>query len=239
MELVKSSEIDYGSCLKILSYGKTGTGKTYFCGSATRLGKTLVVSCESGLLTIKDREFDTLPVKTWSDFNEAWNIVSKVKGEYKTIILDSITEVQRLLMDHIAPGKALELQQWGEVELKMHKVIRSYRNLDNNVIITALAKESKDDVLGSTSVMPMVKGSLAQNIGAYFDCVFYHFAHVTEDRETGNKVTQYKMLTQNDNRFIAKNRAGKLNRVEPNDFEEIHNKIFEPITEEVQEPLTN
>jgi len=226
MGLKKSTEINYGGAIKILSYGKSGAGKTYFAGGMCDMGPTLVICADKGLMSIKDKLFDTYEVNNWVEFNEAFAYLMSNIDKYKFVVLDSLTEVQRMLILHMCGDKGPTLQQWGEIDIRMHKVVTTFQNLPINVLTICLANENKDEVLGNTFVMPLIKGSLQQNLSAYYDVVLYHFTTLSDDKNTGEKTTQYYCLSENDNRFVAKNRGGKLNRVEINSYPQIYEKLI-------------
>jgi hypothetical protein len=94
------------------------------------------------------------------------------------------------------------------------------------VVCTTLVAPSKDDTTGEIFFSPVLVGSIKDEIGAWFDAVF--FMQVDKDATKGTKT--YKMLTVGDRRQKAKvrlpsNLAGVIASVEEPDFKKLMEKI--------------
>src|SRR4051812_8364315 len=95
--------------LNMLVYGRPGAGKTRFIGSTYPKFKALILSAESGLLSlnnIKDSsgktvEFDHVEVKSWADVEEFYKFIQFSKHDYACVAMDSGTEIQNVCMDGI------------------------------------------------------------------------------------------------------------------------------------------
>jgi adenylate kinase family enzyme len=82
---------------KILVFGASGAGKTTLC--ATAPGKTLIISMEAGLLSIKDKDNVTaIEVKEASEIEEIAQLLESGKLDYDTVCLDSVTEMSEILL---------------------------------------------------------------------------------------------------------------------------------------------
>ena len=69
---------------KLLIYGASGAGKTTAC--ATAPGKTLIISMEAGLLSIKGaKNVDAIEVKEASDIEEIAAALEKGELDYDTV----------------------------------------------------------------------------------------------------------------------------------------------------------
>ena len=95
--IVSPSELVENQGAKILMYGASGAGKTTTC--ATAPGKTLIISMEAGLLSIKDANNVTaIEVKEASEIEEIAAMLESGELDYDTVCLDSVTEMSELLL---------------------------------------------------------------------------------------------------------------------------------------------
>ena len=82
---------------KLLVYGISGAGKTTLCQTVP--GKTLVVSMEAGLLSIKDaKNVTAIEVKEAAEIEEIAQLLESGKLDYDTVCLDSVTEMSEIVL---------------------------------------------------------------------------------------------------------------------------------------------
>lgn len=206
--------------LKILVYGYPGVGKTVFASTANddpRTKPALFIDFEGGTLSIADKDIDVVRVTEFKQFNEIYEFL-RTQNHYKTVILDSITEIQKLNMlglmaeaVKLNPNKDPDrplIDDWGKSTEQMRKLIRHFRDLPMHVIITALAQEVKDERDGSITVKPSLPGKLADEICGMLDIVGY--LGVMERTVEGQRVSTRQLLVQPMSKFIAKDRSNKL-----------------------------
>ena len=89
--------------LKILVYGSPGVGKTVFAATTNddkRTSPALLIDLEGGTLSIADKDIDVVRVTKFKQFNEIYEYLRN-GSHYKTVIIDSLTEVQKLNMYEI------------------------------------------------------------------------------------------------------------------------------------------
>lgn len=236
MEIRKTTDIK-NQFLKILCYGQPGSGKTTFAGSPARRFRTLVLSAESGLLSLQNLrhddgslvEIDYSPIRKFEDMEQAFLELKNGKHPYTAIGIDSLTEIQKVCMDHIMETQKreqMEMRDWGTLAMKIERMVRSFRDLPMHVIVTALEESETDKLTGEVRVLPALKGSVQQQLPAYFDEVFYCYAkEITHD--DGKKEHKHYILTRNSGKFIGKDRSGKLPAVmvDP-DFGKVYDLVF-------------
>lgn len=222
--------------IKALIYGQSGVGKTY---SALTLDpkRTLIISAESGLLSLRGKEFEVWELESWGDLMEAYKqlILPENVKKYDTIFIDSLTEIDELGKEQIVKqdrpnlkgkdiGKVYDdmmtLQDYGLLATRMTRFIRAYRDLEYNIIFTSLELEKKNDVTGAITLVPSISGKLSLNLAGYFDEVF----NMITKKEPENKVGRY-FITANIEKTIAKDRSGALDLMEAPDWTKIINKI--------------
>lgn len=210
------------SHFNILVYGDYGTGKTYLAGTAMDSDDTapvLFLDVEGGTTTLRKRvDLDVKRITTYDMLKTVINdVYADTEGTYKTIVLDSLTELQEQDMKQIladrderrpdlidTPPSQLE---WGINGTHIRSVVRALRDMPINTIITALEKHDKDEN-GVVSIMPNLPGKLAYAVPGFMDIVGY--LTTAEDNE-GKPVRQ--LQTQKTRRVGAKDRTATLEPV--------------------------
>jgi hypothetical protein len=166
---------------------------------------------------------------------------------FNTVIIDSLTEVQKFNMDEImrkmvdaAEEKGSErdmdvpsLREWGKNLEQTRRFVRAFRDLPLNVIFTALVREDKDKLQRPINV-PSLSGKMAGEVAAFLDIVcFYSIKEVPGE----NGPQQVRVLQSQATEFTtAKDRSGKLPpaMVGP-DMEQLYDLIIRK-TEAAPEP---
>ena len=224
--------------LNLLIFGPPGAGKTYLSGSAARAGfRVLVLDTESGTMTIRDTSADVLTIDSTKTLRAAYTEIKHALDAgsfaYDLVVLDSLTEIQKLHVDELSDGgkRPLAIKQWGDVITTTRRTVRAFRDLPVHAMILALSKEITDDGgNGETTVRvrPAVHGSsLPHELGGFFDIVGY----------AGIRNGEHVIAFQGSDRVMAKDRSQTLDAIEPNDFGRIHGKVFGTWTEpEVEAP---
>jgi len=184
-----SPTIDF---LNILLYGDPGVGKTYLCGTAEDHEKTspvLLIDIEGGTKTIRNRNIDVLSARSLNDVQKIYNTLVKAEKDmyYQTVILDSLTELQKLDMRFVmkqAKDKAKDpdkvdidvpsQREWGITLNHTRAIVRGFRDLPCNTIITCLAHETMDDNGNLAGVFPSVPGKAKAEVPGFMDIVGYY-----------------------------------------------------------------
>lgn len=207
----------------MLIYGDSGVGKTTLAGSASMvpsMSPVLVIDIEGGTESLKHSypDVDMIRVLNWKQMQDVYNELYLGKTGYKTVILDSLTEIQKFNMYNVmeaalkarpnqepdVPG----MREWGINLEQMRKFVRGFRDLEMHTIFTALAKNDKNDKTGITTTGPSLSGKMAGEVAAFLDIVSYYYV---KQVGTGKDIEfQRFLLTGMTEQFIAKDRSGKL-----------------------------
>jgi len=205
--------------IKILIHSLAGCGKTVAC--ATTGAPTLIISAEAGLLSLADApdHIKTTVIYSIDDLEKVYDYLTLENGlrDYEWIALDSISEIAEVLLAEEKNKSKDPRQAYGNLSERMMKIMRMFRDLAINVIITCKTKRQEDQDSGIVTFVPMLPGAaLTQNISYMFDEVFA--LRVEQDTDEDGKKFDYRILqTGRCRRYEAKDRSGKLDP-----FEEVH-----------------
>lgn len=210
------------SGIKILVHGPAGAGKTVLCCTAGE--PTLIISAESGLLSVRDAPdyIKCAEVDSLDDLEDLYDFLVEDGGEtFKWVALDSITEIaERILHKEKADNKDPRAA-YGKLTDHVMDLLRRFRDLRGyNVVMSC--KQSRIQGDGPTFFGPMMPGQqLPQQIPYLFDEVFALRVEKDEDGEN------YRVLqTSRDAQYEAKDRSGALDMFEEPNLKKIAQKIL-------------
>lgn len=211
------------SYFNMLIYGESGTGKTTLAGSADmvpNMRPVLFIDIEGGTESLRHSypEVDTVRVQNWKEMQDVYNFLYEGDHEYQTVVLDSLTEIQKFNMYQImsdlmqkrpdldpdVPG----MREWGKNLEQIRRMVRGFRDLEMHTIFTALSKSEKNQKTGATSTMPSLSGKLASEVAAFLDVVVYYY--VKQIGDGSDAEFKRLLLAQKTDDVIAKDRSGKL-----------------------------
>ena len=173
--------------LTIMVYGESKVGKSSFAVTAPYPRLMLDVEGGHRFLPINVKYWDPLteepPVAdgTWdtvvvkvNDYDvvmKAFQWLQSGKHQFKSLIIDSISELQVKCMDNIAGTEQMKMQQWGELLRHMGALLRDLRDLTMHptqpleaVVLTAMARKGQDGVY-----RPYLQGQLAIQAPYFYD----------------------------------------------------------------------
>lgn len=205
--------------INMLVYGLSGVGKTRLAGSADAvpdLRRTLLIDIEGGTLTLRDiyPDVEAVRVKSWAEMQLVYNALYDGKHDFTTLIVDSLTEVQKLSMDGIMRKLVEEyeersadvpgLREWNINLEQTRKFVRAFRDLPMNTIFTALEKSDKNPRTGALKRKPSLSGKLGDEVAGFLDIVAYLYA-----KEIDGENKRILLCGQTED-VVAKDRSNKL-----------------------------
>lgn len=227
--------------MNLLVYGDPGVGKTVFCASALGLGKVLILNTEGGMASIRNTDVHVVDVTSMDDLNETYEMLSETKHGYTTVCIDNLTELQRVITESVLEGTSKDtpaMRDWGVIRERVIRIIRYFRDLDANLIVTCHVTSEKDEDERMFR-SPDLVGKLKKQIAGFFDEVGYMFVDTgegsfvlgrkpdSEDEEDEKGGTlERRILFQLHPQFVAKDRGGQLDKYESADFAAIYEKTF-------------
>lgn len=180
--------------LRTLFYGKPGSHKTRTAGTAClddRTYPTLWLDMSGNPMSIRDYERlpDIIEVERLGDINDPYNWIMNgqkpdakfakafdLSPPYKAIVLDQITDLQRISFatvmgqPNLGPGdigKHAQRRDFYGVLGQMTRFARLYYSLPMHVIMTALEKTTTDEVTGAVTMSPLLWGQSDTEVPGY------------------------------------------------------------------------
>jgi AAA domain len=173
--------------LTMMVYGESKVGKSTFAITAPYPRLMLDVEGGHRFLPIKVKYWDPLResppvadgtwdtcvviVHTYETVIKSYEWLQSGQHQFKSLIIDSISELQVKCMDSIAGTEAMKMQQWGELLRHMGALLRDLRDLTMHpttpleaVVLTAMAKQDKDG-----RYRPYLQGQLAVQAPYFYD----------------------------------------------------------------------
>jgi hypothetical protein len=177
--------------LTMMVYGESKVGKSTFAVTAPYPRLMLDVEGGHRFLPINVKYWDPMreepPVAdgTWDtvvvqvrDYDvvlKAFQWLQSGKHQFKSLIIDSISELQVKCMDNIAGTEQMKMQQWGELLRHMGHLLRDLRDLTSHptqpleaVVMTAMASRGQDN-----RMHPYLQGQLKVQAPYFYDVLGY------------------------------------------------------------------
>jgi hypothetical protein len=208
--------------LKFLVHGPAGAGKTSLCGTTGE--PTIIISAESGLLSLRHLDIPVIEVKSLDQMYEAYDYVANTEAgqKFKWVCLDSISEIAEVVLNHEKKVAKDPRQAYGALAEKMTDLVRAFRDLPGrNVMFSCKQERTKDEQTGAMLYYPSMPGNmLKQGVGYFFDFVFA----LRVEKDSEGKPTRW-LQTQRDFSYEAKDRSGSLDPFEAPDLAAISAKV--------------
>ena len=211
-----------GYGVKCLVYGGAGVGKTRLSATAPA---PIIISAESGLLSLRKYNLPFIGVSTYQDFSDAyaWCVSSREAQQFGTIMIDSISEIAEQILSAAKATRKDGRLAYGDMADTLILAVKMFRNIPGkNVVIIAKEEFQKDEQTGMMHYGPMFPGRrTGPDMPYYFDEVFRYVTGT----DMATKQEWRALLTRNDGVSIAKDRSGSLDTYEHPHLANIFAKI--------------
>ena len=186
--------------LSVVVHGESGTGKSWFADTAP--APRLILDAEGGsrftpsqpkvywdpMSGAPPRGQETVVVMT-RDFpvmSQVYAWLNSGEHDFQSVVLDSVTEIQKRCIDNVTGTEQMRIQDWGTVLREMEILVRQFRDLWMHPIrpipVGVFITTTKVDDKGV--FRPHVQGQLALSLPYFVDVVGYIYtqSHATCSR---------------------------------------------------------
>jgi len=206
--------------IKFVVYGMSGAGKTSLIPT---LPNPLIISAESGLLSIQGSDIPFIEVDSYETLMEAYRFVteSAEAKSFESIAVDSISEIAEVVLIREKELNKDGRAAYGEMATQVMDIMRSFRDIKGKHVYFSAKCEKAQDETGRLLYSPSMPGSkLSQQIPYLVDEVF-----ALRLERDADGVVHRGLLCDGDGNWLAKDRSGKLDQWEQPDLGEIIKKI--------------
>lgn len=223
IKLVSTRESAHMSGLKFLIHGPSGAGKTTLCSTTGE--STIIISAESGLLSLSQFDIPAVEVKSLEELYEVYEYVANnPEGQqFKWVVLDSVSEIAEVVLNYEKKNAKDPRQAYGALAEKMTDLIRAFRDLPGrNVVFLCKQEKVKDEQTGAILYSPSMPGNmLKQGIAYFFDFV----GAIRVEKDADGNPTRWIQMARDYN-YEAKDRSGLLDMFEPPSLRSIADKVL-------------
>jgi phage nucleotide-binding protein len=205
--------------VKLLVYGAAGAGKTSLVRT---LPSPVILSAEAGLLSLSGTEIPYIDISSMDDLKDAYEwVTSEEASQFKSICLDSISEIAEVVLNHEKKHAKDPRQAYGAMQEQVTDLIRAFRDIEGKHVYFSAKLEKTQDETGRILYAPAMPGNkTGQQLPYFFDEVLA--LRVEKDNE-GN--AQRALMCDSDGIWAAKDRSGELDIWEEPDLGAIIAKI--------------
>ena len=215
--------------LKILIWGPNGSGKSTLCGTAP--GPILYAYTErQGLLSFSRMapSADVVKIESVRDLRELLVSLRDGKHGYRSVELDSFTEMQLLIADELLVRRRIKseekgkdlggdppklvMEDYGFIHDRSKSLVRAFRDLPMHVILTCLSEQVEvgEGAEAKTITKIMLLGrKLPAQLGQFFNLVGFSY-RAQKDQES-----VYRVLFEGRPDINTKGMPGLRKREEP------------------------
>lgn len=198
-------------------YGAAGTGKSTL--ASTFPGPVLFLDCkddgDDSYIGVKGAK--VLDITSTDEFENAYWWLVENPGEYKTVVVDTVTQLQQIKVEELYTGKkakrgstkaagdwgSMTKQDWGEVSAWMKMWITNFRDLEVEVIFLAQDRvfnvsDEDDSEIGEINpeVGPRLSPAVKSHLCSAVSVVGYTFIR-SQQKEIGiGKKKKTKEVTE-------------------------------------------
>lgn len=217
---LKSTSDAHENGVNFLVYAAAGAGKTSLIPS---LPAPIILSAEGGLLSIAGSDLPYIEISDMATLREAWEWLAKSAEaqKYKSVALDSISEIAEVVLTTEKRTAKDPRQAYGAMQDAMADIIRAFRDLPGRHVYMSAKLEKTQDEMGRVLYAPSMPGNkTGQSLPYFFDEVLA--LRVEKDSEG---IPQRALMCHSDGLWQAKDRSGRLDMWETPDLGALINKI--------------
>lgn len=128
-------------------------------------------------------EICIVPINAWSTVTQVFTWLQQAQHDFKSLVVDSITEIQRRCKNNLTGNDAMRIQDWGQLLTQMDSVIRGFRDLTLHpthplqvVVFIAETRQNRDG-----KWKPYMQGQIEVALPYWMDVVGYLYMDAQAD----------------------------------------------------------
>lgn len=237
-----------GGPLSCLFYGRSGTGKTTLAGTFPTPILLLDVS-EKGTDSLEGVPgIDVLLVKCWEDFETIYWFLRGGNHPYKTVVVDTVTQLQKLAIEYILEqdGKEKTGQMnrnlWGQSAKLLTAWFINYRDLPLNTVFLAQDRNTtEENAAGEDQIIQEVGPRLSPSVAASLNAAVkvigqtYIKEYIKSTKDGNEKIYSYRLRIGPHSLYLTKVRKAKTLQIPSSIHDPSYAKLMKAITG-TQEP---
>lgn len=226
MNIQFTSKINASDGVKVVTYGRSGVGKTMLAATAPN---PFIFSAEKGLLSLRKFNIAYVDISSFKQLDEAfmWALKSNETKKYQTFVLDSISEIAEVVLSDELERNKDPRKAYGNMQQSMYGLIRNFRDLKGKhvqfIAKQMIIEEGQLPVIKRAS--PIMPSQALQNQTPYFFDLVLHMYVGGIDPTTG--INWRALHCTSSPEWDAKDRSGNLAAIEPPDLGYIFKKASE------------
>lgn len=219
LEFQYSDEASVAQGSACLIYADSGLGKTTLAATLNP-AETLIISAESGLLSLKRFKIPALIVRSLEDFVEAISMVKSPSTDWaKNIYVDSLTEIAEQCLAKSRKVVKDPRQAYGQMADSMLEYAKQFRDIPGkNKFLLAKEAFLRDETTGALMYGPSMPGKI---VGPALPYLFDEVFRIGIGTDPATKKTFRYIQTAPDPQVRAKDRSGSLAPYEPFELDPI------------------
>ena len=150
-----------------------------------------------------------VPTRDWATVEKVYSWLYSGKHGFRTLIIDSISELQSRFIEHTAGRNQLTQQQWGDAYRQVGGLVRDLRDLTMHptkpmecVVMTAMTRQIDG------KFRPWCQGQLQAVLPYLLDAVGYIYVDQERDELSGTLTEVRRLLTRPTSEYEAGERVG-------------------------------
>jgi len=112
-------------------------------------------------------------VRDWATVGYTFQWLQAGQHNFRSLVIDSITEIQRRLKENLVGTEAMQRNDWGVLLAKMDGVIRGFRDLTlhatNPIQVAVFVAETRENSKGK--MVPKMEGQISTSLPYWTDLV--------------------------------------------------------------------
>lgn len=210
--------------LTLVVHGESGVGKSWLADTAP--APRLVFDVEGGVRFTPSKKVEWNPRQPPPEVDGTWDtaVVTTVDLEqvrrafswlvqgqhpFRSVVIDSLTEVQKRTKDEIVGTEMMTMQAYGELLRKVDAMVRNFRDLTMNaarpIDVVVFVCGSREKGQEHAIIRPALDGAMAEQVGYVVDVM----AYLTVVANADGELVRRAQFVQLDG-IAAKDRTGKL-----------------------------